>query len=303
VLIAKCIELESPPRARPKDIRVLTALDHDVIRLGRLSAQALSALNLAGAQIASIPLLHAKLVIVDQWALVGSGNLTTAGLAAGNIEVFAAVEDQAADAVAEIFDGWWRQVWDHGGQLTTGDLEEALAIAPVGPRESDAKTSGSVLGTPLTSLTAAQARVRALIDHRRPTTAVAGGRPQRVRTRAGDGAGAPPPAAWPDKPDVTRLSEKARALVNAAENAQTYAELRAATLERIDLPPDEFASLVHHYVQGNLALSKHPCAAIFLKGVDDDPAFTREIEKPRALRATYDSLTGHPERSNRDRPR
>lgn len=129
----RLIETAAPVRER----RLLTAVDEASVRAGVLSAKALLELQANDFEVASIEHLHAKLSLVDSWGMVGSGNLTAAGLGLegkGNLEL--GVELDAAQCVgaAAIFTRWW----ERADPVQASELEW-LASLPVRPRrEADA---------------------------------------------------------------------------------------------------------------------------------------------------------------------
>jgi len=109
--------------------RLLSAVNEGSVRSGVLSANALLELQAGGFEVASIDNLHAKLSLVDSWGMLGSGNLTAAGLGIageGNVEL--GVELSAAQCLgaAAIFARWWRQA----ELVETAELER-LASLPV----------------------------------------------------------------------------------------------------------------------------------------------------------------------------
>jgi hypothetical protein len=121
-LLASRIALRRAADGQELDLRVLTAFRMVAIERGFLSASALCALSDSGAAVASIPNLHAKLVMVDEWALVGSGNLSQAGLNSLNVELGLSATGTDAEPVAELFNGWWRHAKDNRGIVARADL-------------------------------------------------------------------------------------------------------------------------------------------------------------------------------------
>src|SRR4051794_29094916 len=78
--VARAIAAEARA-GRARDRRLLTALTERSVVSGYLSARGLQRLLDAGWTVRSVPNLHAKVSIMDRsWGLVGSGNLTGAGL-------------------------------------------------------------------------------------------------------------------------------------------------------------------------------------------------------------------------------
>jgi hypothetical protein len=94
------------------ELRLLTAVTERSVAARALSARGLLILLDAGWQVRSIPNLHAKVALVDRtWGLVGSGNLTGAGLGGpageGNIELGVTLSPQQHDEAIRIVDEWW----------------------------------------------------------------------------------------------------------------------------------------------------------------------------------------------------
>lgn len=106
--IAQELAAASPGRA---DRRLLTALVAGGVQVGSLNPKALQVLKDDGWEIRSIRNLHAKLSIVDEaWGLIGSGNLTNAGLGStekGNIELGVVLSPAQIGAAASIYAEWW----------------------------------------------------------------------------------------------------------------------------------------------------------------------------------------------------
>jgi hypothetical protein len=108
------------PRSAPAERRLLTALTERGVRAQALDPRALRVLLEAGFEIGSIPNLHAKLSLIDDWGLIGSGNLTGSGLGGSkgaNIELGVILSASLVEASASIFARWWSR-----GSPVTGDL-------------------------------------------------------------------------------------------------------------------------------------------------------------------------------------
>lgn len=93
---------------------LLTDLDERAVRSGVLDARALAELQGGDFKIASIANLHAKVSLVDsRWALVGSGNLTGAGLGGeedgGNYEMGVLLGPAQRKLAGEVFVDWWEK--------------------------------------------------------------------------------------------------------------------------------------------------------------------------------------------------
>lgn len=94
--------------------RLLTDLHARAVQCGVLDPKALKKLQECGFEIRSIGHLHAKASFVDStWALLGSGNLTGAGLGdeegSGNYEMGVLLDSAQRKRASEIFVEWWRE--------------------------------------------------------------------------------------------------------------------------------------------------------------------------------------------------
>lgn len=103
-------------------LRALTSFTREALEAGFSSALGISSLLHAGFEIRAIPNLHAKLVVVDEWALVGSNNLTGSGVAGGNLELGLIQRRGAAAAVAGRFQTWWEEYTREEDALDEHDL-------------------------------------------------------------------------------------------------------------------------------------------------------------------------------------
>ncbi|HMS72183.1 MAG TPA: phospholipase D family protein [Baekduia sp.] len=133
--------------ARAKDRRLLTDWRTEHLQSGVLSARGVLALARAGFVVGSLAGLHAKIVIANHWAYVGSANLTEYGIGAdGNIELGIILGASAADQVAEQFDQWW----DGATLVTQAEITEAAKHHPTHRGESSRATIvfGSGAGRP-----------------------------------------------------------------------------------------------------------------------------------------------------------
>jgi phospholipase D-like protein len=90
--------------------RLITAVNDAAVVGGYLDPHAVEAFVEAGFDVRSLRNLHAKIVVVDgAWGIVGSGNLTAAGLGGGNAELGVVLDaNQAAAARDRHFASWWR---------------------------------------------------------------------------------------------------------------------------------------------------------------------------------------------------
>lgn len=91
--------------------RLMTALVPGSVKVGVLDPKALLILREGGFEIASRRNLHAKVSVVDSnWGLIGSGNLTNAGLGSterGNAELGVVLDRAQINEAAAIFARWW----------------------------------------------------------------------------------------------------------------------------------------------------------------------------------------------------
>ena len=95
--------------------RLLTALVASSVLARVLDPGALETLLDSGFELCSVPNLHAKLSLTDtSWGLVGSGNLTNAGLGSegrANVELGVNLDAEQIASAAELFARWsgWRR--------------------------------------------------------------------------------------------------------------------------------------------------------------------------------------------------
>jgi hypothetical protein len=113
---------------------LLTALNDDAVARGYLDPAGLRLLADSGFEIRSIRNLHAKFVLVDgAWGVVGSGNLTSTGLAGArrrNLELGVVLTRSQVAAAREIAMRWWEK----GAPVDDAELSrcERLAAASRG---------------------------------------------------------------------------------------------------------------------------------------------------------------------------
>jgi PLD-like domain len=108
--------------------RLLTALEPRSVQVGVLDPNALRSLQVAGFEIASIANLHAKVSLVDSdWGLVGSGNLTGAGLggeSGGNLELGVLLDRVQVASAEKVVGDWWARAKLVGAE----EIEEYAAL-------------------------------------------------------------------------------------------------------------------------------------------------------------------------------
>jgi hypothetical protein len=98
--------------AAARNRRLITALDERAVLVGVLDPTGLRQLLGAGWDVRTIPNLHAKLSLIDDsWGLVGSGNLTSAGLGGGpsgsNVELGVVLSPPQITKARTLFAQWW----------------------------------------------------------------------------------------------------------------------------------------------------------------------------------------------------
>lgn len=94
------------------DVRFLTSLTEKSLRSGYTDPVALRQLVkvLPPKSIRTLTNIHAKVALIDNWALIGSGNLSASGLDGLNAEMGITTGEQAiVSAVARTLDVWWQQ--------------------------------------------------------------------------------------------------------------------------------------------------------------------------------------------------
>jgi hypothetical protein len=89
--------------------RLITALNESAVMGGYLSIVAIEEFIAAHFEVRSLRNLHAKVLIADgSWALIGSGNLTEAGVNGRNAELgIVLTPQQAGEAERLYFERWW----------------------------------------------------------------------------------------------------------------------------------------------------------------------------------------------------
>lgn len=125
--------------------RLLTALVAGSVQTRVLDPGALEALLYSGFELCSVPNLHAKLSLTDtSWGLVGSGNLTNAGLGGegrANVELGVVLDAEQIAGAAELFARWWAGADPIGAGL----IAEYAAL----PRLKPAPGQPGYYGTPV----------------------------------------------------------------------------------------------------------------------------------------------------------
>jgi hypothetical protein len=131
--------------------KLLTALVGGSVRVRALDPKALLILQEGGFEVRSIQTLHAKVSIVDSdWALVGSGNLTNAGLGSterGNVELGVILNPVQVAVAAAIYAGWWDEALPVSREL----IEEFDALPRIRRKADEPPDYGTVVEPPQTA--------------------------------------------------------------------------------------------------------------------------------------------------------
>lgn len=113
--------------------RLLTALVPGSVQTRVLDPAALETLLDASFDLCSVPNLHAKLSLVDSsWGLLGSGNLTNAGLGGkshANVELGVTLDAAQITTAAQYYETWW----DGADPIHAGLIAEYAALPRVHP--------------------------------------------------------------------------------------------------------------------------------------------------------------------------
>ncbi|MDQ3726083.1 MAG: phospholipase D-like domain-containing protein [Actinomycetota bacterium] len=136
---------EALPARSSLDLRLLTALVPRSVQVGVLSPSALVGLRESGFKIASIPNLHAKVSLVDSsWGLVGSGNLTGAGLRSGkggNVELGVRLDEEQRSAASALAAEWWEKA----EAVTHAQIQRYAELPPLPKLPADLPEPGDPL--------------------------------------------------------------------------------------------------------------------------------------------------------------
>lgn len=135
---AECARVARAAQESTREIILCTVLDPFAAAQGYLSVEGLRRLAAAGVELRHVKRLHAKCFLVGEQGLVGSGNLTGAGLgytAEPNREIGVEVAPDQVAALRATIDGWPAQV------ISDADLEDleqrARSVAPTPGRVPD----------------------------------------------------------------------------------------------------------------------------------------------------------------------
>jgi hypothetical protein len=126
--------LSAQAKQSPARWRLLTNLDPRAIAAGVLQLAGLRDLIDHGVEVRTVARLHAKVVLVDDtFGIVGSANLTTAGLEGppnGNFELGVTLDVDQREAAAAVVAGWWAAAT----QVDDVALKQAEAAARALPK-------------------------------------------------------------------------------------------------------------------------------------------------------------------------
>lgn len=131
----------SPARER----RLLTAVTPGSVQVGVLDPRALSIMLEADFEVASIPNLHAKVSLVDSaWGLVGSGNLTDAGLGSSdrsNVELGVVLSQAQIGEAETLLSDWWARA----KPVSREEIKRFAALPRIDRREGGVPDFGEPL--------------------------------------------------------------------------------------------------------------------------------------------------------------
>lgn len=122
--------------------RVLTTLTGEAFRSGYSSPAAMTAL-MEVYDVRALSNLHAKVFIIDDWAMIGTGNLSAAGLDGLNVELGMIVRGKVAAQARNAFDAWWAKA----SAVTRHDLALARSEAARGRRQHKLSSLGRFHGS------------------------------------------------------------------------------------------------------------------------------------------------------------
>lgn len=133
-----------------EDRRLLTALVPGSVQIGVLDPAALRLLHEGGFTIGSIANLHAKVSLIDSsWGLVGSGNLTNAGLGSNdhsNVELGVVLSHAQIQVAERLFARWWEEA----KRVSAAVIEEFAALPHIDRRRAEIGDFGPALELPQT---------------------------------------------------------------------------------------------------------------------------------------------------------
>ncbi len=143
---------EAAERSRARERWLITELIERSVRSRVLDPKGLNRLAQAGFTVASLDHLHAKVSIVDNWGLVGSGNLTDRGLGEkgdqegrgrANIELGVILDQSQVKRALELFKNEWRPP---ATELTLDDIAEFEGLKPYPRPKTELEKAGESVG-------------------------------------------------------------------------------------------------------------------------------------------------------------
>jgi hypothetical protein len=157
--VARAVEQQARA-GRAKDRRLLCAVTERSVVAGMLSARGLDRMIEHGWEVRSIPNLHAKVALVDRsWGLVGSGNLTGAGIGragghAGNVELGVVLSARQRNVAIRMFDEWWSH--ECAERVTRAALTPYIEMEPAPSASRPGRSIGRPLRFPASRVSAAR---------------------------------------------------------------------------------------------------------------------------------------------------
>jgi hypothetical protein len=120
------------------DKRAIIRWDSELLRLGLVSPTAVGLLQDCRFDVRVLDDLHAKVVVVGDWAYIGSANLTDRGIGGLNQELGVRLSGPRATDVAEVFHAWF----EHATPLDSHVVEKARGREPAHPMLRDREIGG-----------------------------------------------------------------------------------------------------------------------------------------------------------------
>jgi phosphatidylserine/phosphatidylglycerophosphate/cardiolipin synthase-like enzyme len=138
--------IEARETSDAKDFRLITALTERSVRSRVLDPKALGRLHGADFRVWDLKDLHAKVSVVDDWGLVGSGNLTDSGIGEGkkspNIELGVILAPPQVVRAAELIEHWWAMA----NEQSLDDFVPYEAMKPYPAPQGDIGKKGTSIG-------------------------------------------------------------------------------------------------------------------------------------------------------------
>lgn len=112
---------EASAKGAAGDRRLLTNLSGTTVAMGLLSVAGVRLMLDEGFAVRSLVNLHGRVVVVDDWAIVGGGDFAAAGVEGGNVALGVELGGRRAEEAAEVLATWWAS----GLGVTTTALQDA----------------------------------------------------------------------------------------------------------------------------------------------------------------------------------